>query len=73
MIEIAGAHRNDLLELTWSETGGPKISEVPQLDGFGSKMISQIISDELNGSIAYDWQERGLVVTITASLDRLPT
>lgn len=72
MIEITGALRDELLELTWSETGGPIIHEVPELGGFGSKMTAQIAKNELKGSIAYDWQPRGLVAVFTSQLNKLP-
>lgn len=72
MIEITGALQEDMLELTWSETGGPAINAVPQLNGFGNRMIAQILNDELGGSIAYDWQPRGLVAIFTAKVVHLP-
>jgi two-component sensor histidine kinase len=71
-LEITGSMIDDRLELVWAETGGPQVDEMPTLDGFGSKMAGQIIDTELGGAISYDWQQSGLVATITTIADRLP-
>jgi two-component sensor histidine kinase len=55
----------------WAETGGPSISEEPDLKGFGSQLIARSVSRELGGELGYDWQESGLVVTIRMSQERL--
>jgi two-component sensor histidine kinase len=55
----------------WAETGGPKVEEVPQMKGFGSKLISRSISGQLGGALTYDWQPSGLVVTLRMRKERL--
>ena len=56
----------DRLELIWrGETGGPPIVKQPQLTGFGSRLIARTVPSQLGGQLTYDWQETGLVVTIT--------
>jgi len=55
----------------WAETGGPEITEPPQMAGFGSTLVRRSISDQLGGSIDYDWQPSGLVVTLHMRKDRL--
>jgi two-component sensor histidine kinase len=57
--------------LIWAETGGPQIVSHPELAGFGSRLIARTVSSQLGGEIAYDWQESGLVATISIGLDRL--
>lgn len=71
MLDITGLIRHEKLELTWAETGGPNVKEPPVLNGFGSKMLVNIIETELKGSISYSWRESGLVATIIADLDHL--
>lgn len=61
----------DYLKLTWAETGGPKVGEVPNMHGFVSKMIVRIIEVQLAGTINYDWQPAGLVASVTARSDLL--
>lgn len=71
MLEITGCVNDNKLELIWTETGGPEIEGTPELGGFGSKMIAQIIETELSGAISYDWQPTGLVAKVTAGADQL--
>ena len=65
-LEITGVVDNGQLELIWAETGGPQPGSSPEMSGFGSKMIVNIIRSELGGTISYDWQANGLVATVTA-------
>ena len=52
-------------------TGGPAITEVPVLKGFGSRLTARSISGQLGGQLDFDWQESGLVVTIRMPQERL--
>jgi len=61
---------NDLI-LTWAETGGPQIETKPCLTGFGSTMVERTLTQQLAGSISYDWQPSGLVATLRMRKDRL--
>ena len=57
--------------LLWAESGGPAVAEVPQMQGFGSRMITRSMA-QVKGAISYDWQPAGLVVTLRMCRDRLP-
>lgn len=57
--------------VTWAEAGGPAIDTPPTMLGFGSKLVSRSISDQLDGAIDYDWQPTGLVATLRMRKDRL--
>ena len=57
--------------ITWTESGGPEITERPEIHGFGSKLIAQSLRDQLDGAIAYDWQPTGLIATLQLRKDRL--
>ena len=70
-LDISGEVTDDQLILAWAETGGPLIADTPELTGFGSGLIEQIMKTELSGAVDYDWQERGLVATITCRSDLL--
>jgi two-component sensor histidine kinase len=70
-LDITGATDTDLLRIVWSETGGPAVMDAPALHGFGSKMLANSVSRHLRGSISYDWQATGLVVSLTAYLECL--
>lgn len=57
--------------VVWAEAGGPVIDDPPDMRGFGSKLVSRSISEQLDGAISYDWQSSGLVATLRMRKDRL--
>jgi two-component sensor histidine kinase len=70
-LDLSSRTSGDLIHLVWAETGGPAIAGHPELTGFGSRLISRTVSNQLGGQLSYDWQETGLVVTISMPADRL--
>ena len=70
-LDISSNSDGDDLLVIWAETGGPEIDEPPELTGFGSRMIERSIERQLGGSISYDWQPAGVVVTLRLRKDRL--
>lgn len=71
ILDVSGATDDQELSVVWAETGGPKISGAPEMRGFGGKLISRSIANELRGVLTYDWQETGLVATLRIRKDRL--
>lgn len=71
LLDISSRTDDDHLCLIWAETGGPSITEEPELKGFGSRLIARSVSGQLGGELVYDWQESGLVVTVRMRQDRL--
>lgn len=57
--------------LVWAETGGPPVEHPPELRGFGSKLLSRSVSQQLQGDLSYDWQTTGLVLTLRMRKERL--
>ena len=57
--------------VTWTEGGGPPAVAPARLDGFGSKLINRTMTTQLGGSVAFDWSEKGLIVTLQMAEDRL--
>ena len=53
----------DTLDLTWIETGGPKIFTSPERRGFGSAMVDRIVQSA-GGRINRTWRAEGLVVDL---------
>jgi PAS domain S-box-containing protein len=61
-------HRDaDRMHLTWSESGGPIVTE-PVHRGFGSTLIEESIPYELGGSVALDFAPGGVRCRITFPL-----
>ena len=54
----------DIVELQWSESGGPVAETVPSSAGFGSSLIDHSITRNLRGEIQRDWAADGLICTI---------
>ena len=52
-------------ELTWTETGGPTVV-APTHRGFGSTLLEQVTSRELNGETAIDFRPDGVRATLRA-------
>ncbi len=70
-LDVSSTLDGDDICVIWAETGGPAITEVPVLKGFGSRLTARSVSGQLGGQLDYDWQESGLVVTVRMRQDRL--
>lgn len=68
---VAWHEEDGALVLTWREQGGPALLSPPARTGFGSQLARLGVTDQLGGSIAYDWQPAGVVVTLTVPLEHL--
>jgi two-component sensor histidine kinase len=64
VLSVSSETDDDDITLTWAETGGPAIASAPDMQGFGSRLITRSISGQFAGAIDYDWQPTGLVVTV---------
>lgn len=62
-VAIAWRIVNKRLVITWIEEGVEQITP-PDSFGFGSRMMTQVVTKQLEGSIDHDWRERGLCVTV---------
>ena len=51
---------DDMLALTWEETGGPVVRE-PTTRGFGTRGILAGIEAQLGGQVSFDWRAEGLI------------
>ena len=56
------------LRLIWTEAGGPHVV-APVKRGFGSRLIERSARDQLGGEATVDFLPRGVVYTITCSLE----
>lgn len=54
---------NGQLEILWVESHGPTIAP-PKALGFGSTLLREVVSRQLNGTITKDWRAEGLVARI---------
>jgi PAS domain S-box-containing protein len=63
--------REGTLQVTWDETGGPRISSAPIEAGFGSTLMQSVVRDQLGGQLECLWRECGLRCEIVIGSDRL--
>ena len=70
-LDISSKTEGEEICLVWAETGGPPITQEPELTGFGSKLIARSVAGQLGGALTYDWQESGLVATVRMRQERL--
>jgi two-component sensor histidine kinase len=56
------------LRLIWAEAGGPHVV-APVQRGFGSRLIERSARDQLGGEATVDFLPRGVVYTVTCSLE----
>jgi PAS domain S-box-containing protein len=53
------------LKLSWTESGGPPVQE-PRQRGFGTRLITRSLGDDLDGKVTLDFRPEGLVCTVEA-------
>ena len=72
-LDVSSTGNEHDIFLVWAETGGPPVDHAPELKGFGSKLLSRSVSQQLDGELSYGWQPSGLVLTLRLRRDRLAT
>jgi len=70
-VTIRCSRRDDVLDLTWEERGGPPAPEAPDKGGFGTAMVTRSVSGQLGGTVEYGWSGEGLTIRVSAPLASL--
>jgi len=55
------------LSLQWEESGGPPVTP-PTIKGYGTKVITASIQQQLNGTASFDWRPAGLTFAMAISV-----
>ncbi|HEX2727502.1 MAG TPA: PAS domain-containing protein, partial [Beijerinckiaceae bacterium] len=71
LVDLVCCISGDTLEITWTERGGPPADEPPIREGFGAVLARRSVTSDLGGTLIYDWQQAGVVIRLSASLERL--
>jgi len=66
--EVITENDKPKLRMIWTETGGPPVTS-PVQRGFGSRLIERSARDQLGGEATVDFLPRGVVYTVTGSLE----
>lgn len=56
---------------TWRERGGPVVAP-PAREGFGSRVIKDVMASDFAGAVRLSFEPAGVVCTLTAPLAHLP-
>ena len=70
-LDVSCNAHDDQVVVVWTERGGPPVVARTELEGFGSKLVHRSMAAQLGGTIAFNWSEEGVVVTLRMSKDRL--
>ena len=70
-VHISWAVKNAKLALRWEERGGPVLDGPPEQEGFGSMLARRSMNGQLHGELAFNWNAAGLVVLLSAPMERL--
>ena len=70
-VQISLAVVKEKFEVEWKELGGPKLTEKPNHEGFGTNLVRRIIADQFGGEVFYDWNYEGLIVRLTVPSNRV--
>jgi len=71
VLDVTCEAQDSDLDIIWTETGGPPVSTIRGDPGFGSELVNMSITEQLGGSIEFDWRSDGLVVHLRMSRARL--
>jgi PAS domain S-box-containing protein len=72
-VEVTWRVEDGRVALTWREQGGPPVPGEPATEGFGSLLARTAVTSGLGGHVTREWRTEGLVVQLSAPLDRLKT
>ena len=70
-LDISCSVLDDQVVIVWTEAGGPPIAKPAELEGFGSKLLMRSMTSQLNGSVAHDWSDEGVIITLKMDKGRL--
>ena len=70
-LEVTCTEVEGELEMVWKEVGGPPVAMARGEPGFGSVLVNMSITDQLGGTIDFEWPTEGLIVRLRMSRARL--
>jgi two-component sensor histidine kinase len=70
-LAISGLDQGEDVEINWHETGGPPVISAPRTAGFGSRLVTASVEDQLGGTITVDWAAEGIAVGLKLNKVRL--
>lgn len=69
-VTVTCSEDGDQMQIVWAERGGPPVLTPGVSEGFGSVLAAGTVQRQLAGELTRDWQPDGLVIRLSASIDR---
>jgi PAS domain S-box-containing protein len=66
---VAPFDGSDELKVTWTEQGGPPVSQ-PTRKGFGTRLIQRNLAHDLGGDATIDYRPQGVVAVIRSPIEK---
>jgi two-component sensor histidine kinase len=57
--------------LSWTEAGGPTLMAAPTRTGFGTRLIKQVVVQELDGDVEFDYRPQGLTCRLLIPVENI--
>jgi len=70
LIRVESSVTDGQFLMTWKEQSGPRLNGPPDHEGFGSLLARSIVTGQFEGQLSHDWKPTGLVVRLSAPMDR---
>ncbi|WP_127753258.1 sensor histidine kinase [Devosia sp. 1566] len=70
-LDVSCSAQDEAVTIVWTERGGPPVQRPTGNPGYGSKLVERSVTGALRGSISYDWDKAGAVITLKLHPDRL--
>ncbi|RDV02405.1 histidine kinase [Undibacter mobilis] len=70
MLDVSCTSEDDMV-LVWTERGGPPVAGPIGEPGYGTKLVTRVMEDQLGGSIERDWSPEGAIITLRLDKKRL--
>jgi len=71
LLDIGCAMEGDEAVIIWTERGGPPVDPPAADKGFGSKLLSRIVTSYFRGDVDYSWAPEGLIARVRLPAARL--
>lgn len=72
-LDVSCSSQENVVVVTWTERGGPPVTAPTGPGGFGSKLLNRAMTQQLDGSLAREWDPAGVVVSLTMNKANLMT
>jgi PAS domain S-box-containing protein len=73
LVRIESSVEDGQFLMTWEEQNGPRLNGPPDHEGFGSLLARRIVTGQFAGQLSHDWKPTGLIVRLSAPMERFAT